>query len=369
VAEDRIRRARALWQPAAPYLNTASYGLPPRPAWEELQAALADWREGKTTWEPWGESTARARNAWARLVGVSPERVATGSTVSQLVGYVAAAIPDGARVVAPKVDFTSLLFPFLAQEHRGVEVETVPLDRLAETIDSRTTAVAFSAVQSATGAVADLDAVAAAAREHGALTIVDATQACGWLPFDASRFDAVICAAYKWLLAPRGTAFLALGDGLLERVRPLAPGWWAGEDPHASYYGPPLRLATGARRLDTSPAWFSWVGTAPALELLEELGLEAIHAHDIALANRFRAGVDLPPSDSAIVSTSLPGAAERLERAGIRAAVRASSLRVSFHVYNTEADVDAALEALIGPAQSLAVHASLHARAQGLLDG
>lgn len=156
----------------------------------------------------------------------------------------------------------------------------------------------------------------------------------------------MICAAYKWLLSPRGTAFLALGDELLERVRPLAPGWWAGEDPHASYYGPPLRLASGARRLDTSPAWFSWVGTAPALELLEELGVEEIHAHDVALANRFRAGLDLPPGDSAIVSTSLPGAAERLERAGIRAAVRASSLRVSFHVYNTEADVDDALQAL-----------------------
>jgi selenocysteine lyase/cysteine desulfurase len=346
VVDERIRRAQRLWQPAAPYLNTASYGLPPEPAWNELQAALADWREGRTTWEPWGESTVRAREAWARLVGVSPERVAIGSTVSQLVGYVAAAIPDGARVVAPEVDYTSLLFPFLAQSHRGVEVETVPLERLADAIDARTTAVAFSAVQSATGEVADLDAVVAAARSHGALTIVDATQACGWLPFDASRFDAVACAAYKWLLAPRGTAFLALGEDLLERVRPLAPGWWAGEDPHQSYYGPPLRLASSARRLDTSPAWFSWVGTAPALELLEELGVEAIHAHDVGLANRFRAGLELAPGDSAIVTTSLPGAAESLERAGIRAAVRAGSLRVSFHVYNTEADVDAALGAL-----------------------
>ena len=129
-------------------------------------------------------------------------------------------------------------------------------------------------------------------------------------------------------------------------MRPLAPGWWAGEDPHESYYGPPLRLASSARRLDTSPAWFSWVGAAPALELLEELGVEAIQDHDVALANRFRAGLGLPPGDSAIVSTSMPDAAERLERAGIRAAVRASSLRVSFHVYNTEADVDAALDAL-----------------------
>jgi selenocysteine lyase/cysteine desulfurase len=346
VTDERIGRARALWTPAAPYLNTASYGLPPRPAWDALEAALEDWRHGRTSWEPWSESTQRAREGFARLLGVDARNVAAGGSVSQLIGLVAASLPDGARVVAPEGDFASLLFPFLAHAHRGVTVRTVPLERLADAVDSRTTAVAFSAVQSAGGAVADLDAVSAAAREHGALTVVDATQAVGWLPLDGARFDAVACAAYKWLMSPRGTAFLALGEALVEEVRPLAAGWWSAEDPDGDYYGPPLRLAPTARRLDTSPAWFSWVGTAPALEVVEEVGVAAIQAHDVALANRFRAGLGLPPGDSAIVSTSLPGAAERLERAGIRAAVRASALRVSFHVYNTEADVDAALEAL-----------------------
>jgi selenocysteine lyase/cysteine desulfurase len=346
VSADRIRRAQPLWQPAGPYLNTASFGLPPQPAWDALQAALGDWREGRTSWEPWGESTGRARAAFARLLGVEPERVATSNAVSQLIGLVAASIPDGSRVLAPEIDFSSLLFPFLAHADRGVRLRTVPLDRLAEAVDRDTDVVAFSAVQSATGEVADLDGVVAAAREHGAITVLDATQACGWLPLDGSRFDAVACAAYKWLLSPRGTAFLALGEELLERIRPLAPGWWAGEDPHATYYGPPLRLAADARRLDTSPAWFSWIGAAPALELLEQIGIDAIRDHDVALANRFRGGVGLPPGDSAIVSTSIPDAAERLREAGILASVRASSLRVSFHVYNTEADVDAALEAL-----------------------
>jgi selenocysteine lyase/cysteine desulfurase len=346
MTDGRILQAQSLWEPAVPYLNTASFGLPPRPAWEALQEALEDWHSGRTSWEHWGEETDRARAGFARLLGVDPDRVATGATVSQLVGLVAATLPDRARVVAPEVDFASLLFPFLAQADRGVDVTLVPVSRLAESIDSRTTAVAFTAVQAATGEVADLEAVAAAAEQHGVLTIVDATQACGWLPLDGARFDAVACAAYKWLLSPRGSAFLALGEKLVDRVTPFGPGWFAGEDPHATYYGPPLRLAATARRLDASPAWFSWVGTAPALELLQEIGIEAIRAHDVALANRFRAGLDLAPGDSAIVSASLPGAADRLARAGIQAATRENSLRVAFHVYNTEADVDAALEAL-----------------------
>ena len=141
---------------------------------------------------------------------------------------------------------------------------------------------------------------------------------------------------------------MTVSERLLDRVVPHSAGWYAGEDPHASYFGPPLRLAASARRLDVSPAWFCWVGTAPVLELIEQLGVEAIHAHDLALANRFRAGLDLEPSDSAIVSVDIPDALVRLERAGIVAALRGGRLRTSWHVYNTEADVDRVLEALAG---------------------
>ena len=119
----------------------------------------------------------------------------------------AAALPDRSRVVAPEADFASALFPWLAQAHRGVEVRTVPLDRLVESIDRRTDAVVFSLVQSVDGAVVDYPAVVAAAREHDALVVVDATQACGWLPFDASVADAVVTSGYKWLMTPRGAAF------------------------------------------------------------------------------------------------------------------------------------------------------------------
>lgn len=343
-----IDEARLLWDPEPGWLNTASYGLPPSPGWDALQSALQTWRHGRRSWEEWDESTARARAAFARLVNVDTSTVAVGSTVSELVGLVAASLPDGARVVVPEIEFTSNLFPWLVHADRGVEVATVPVDRIADAVDQGTTAVALSAVQSATGEVADLDTVADAARAVGAMTVVDATQAVGWLPLDASRFDAVACTGYKWLASPRGSAFLTVGDRLREHIRPLSAGWYAGEDVHESYYGPPLRLSAEARRLDVSPAWFSWVGTAPALELLESIGVDQINTYNVDLANRFRAGLGLPLSDSAIVSTTFPDAERLLARAGIRAATRAGAIRASFHLYTTQADVDAALDALVG---------------------
>jgi selenocysteine lyase/cysteine desulfurase len=331
-----------LWQGARGYLNTATYGLPPRPAWEALQAVLADWREGRTSWEGWNDATNEARETWARLVHVPADQVAAGATVSELVGLLAAAFPRR-RVLSTTDDFASLLFPWLVNE---ADMRVVPVRELADAVDGQTDVVAFSAVQSSNGEVADLDAVASAARAHGAITVVDATHAVGWLPLDASKFDAVACAGYKWLLTPRGTAYLYVAPELLEHVRPLHAGWFSSDEPYKSYFGLPLRLAGSARRLDTSPAWFSWVAAVPTLETLEEIGIERIHAHDVALANRFRAGLGLDPSDSAIVSTDIEGAEEKLARAGIRAAVRAGSLRASFHVYNTEDDADAAIDAL-----------------------
>jgi selenocysteine lyase/cysteine desulfurase len=341
-------QAQALWRPERVYLNTASFGLPPTPVLEALDAAHADWRAGRTSWEGWGDETEAARAAFARLCDVPADRVAVGSIVSALVGLVAAALPDGARVVIAEGEFTSLLFPFLVHADRGVEVVEVPVPRVAEAVDAGTTLVAVSAVQSATGEVADLHAIAAAAAHHGSSTLIDATQAVGWLPIDAGRFDAVVCGAYKWLCSPRGTSFMAVGEDFAERLRPLHAGWYAGESVHESYYGSPLRLARSARRFDVSPAWQAWIGTRPALETLEQIGINAINEHDVALANRFRAGLGLPPGNSAIVSAAVPRAAERLERARIMASTRAGSLRCSFHVYNTEADVDAALDALIG---------------------
>ncbi|MEU8265455.1 aminotransferase class V-fold PLP-dependent enzyme [Micromonospora sp. NPDC048999] len=343
-----LEQARKLWQPEPGWLNTASYGLPPEPGWVALQDALADWRVGRISWEGWGEAAERARTAFAGLVGVAPADVAIGSTASQLLAPVAAGLPPGATVVVPEVEFTSNLFPWLVQRERGVRVRTVPLAGLVDAIDADTDLVAFSLVQSSDGSVAPYEEIVAAARAHGALVAVDATQACGWLPFAAGAADAVVVSAYKWLMAPRGTAFAYLAPALRERLRPDAAGWYAGQDPHASYYGPPLRLADDARRFDISPAWFSYVGAAPALELLAEIGLPAVREHDVALANRFLAGLGRPPGDSAIVTVEVPGAAEKLARAGVRAAVRAGRVRASFHLYTTEEDVDRALDALTG---------------------
>jgi selenocysteine lyase/cysteine desulfurase len=343
-----LAQARKEFEPAGVYVNTASIGLPPRRVVDALHDAIDTWRTGRAEAAGYDELVRRARQRFAGLVGTTPDHVAVGNQVSTFTGLVASALPDGARVVVAEEDFTSVLFPFLAHADRGVRVQSVPLAGLVEAIRAGIDLVAVSAVQSADGRLVPggLDALAAAAGRHGCLTYVDATQAVGWLPFEADRFDFVSCAAYKWLLSPRGTAFGVIRPERLGMLRPVHAGWYAGDDPWTSIYGPPLRLAKDARRLDISPAWLAWAGTVPALELLAEVGVPAIHRHDLALANALRARLGLPPGDSAIVSVAVEGALQRLHAAQIKASVRAGAVRISFHLHNTDADVEAVARAL-----------------------
>ncbi|MDQ0382418.1 aminotransferase class V-fold PLP-dependent enzyme [Amycolatopsis thermophila] len=322
------------------YLNTPSIGVPPATVAEEVAAAVARWRSGGDQpgdFEPYVE---RARRAFADLVGVPAERVAIGSAVAQMLAMVAAGLPEGARVLTASGEFTSTTFPFAA---RGARITEVPLAELPGAVRGHDL-VTVSVAQSADGALADLDALRAECEAAGVPVALDATQAAGWMPLELDWADWVVAGGYKWLLSPRGCAWLAVHPRVAERTTPVAASWYAGEDPWQTTYGMPLRLARGARRFDLSPVWFSHVGAAAALPYLASLDLAAVRAHDVKLADTLLTRLGLPERGSAIVA--LDADPQALTRAGIVASARAGKARVGFHLYNTEDDVERLLDAL-----------------------
>jgi selenocysteine lyase/cysteine desulfurase len=328
------------------YLAACTLGIPATATVEALTRDLDRWRTGGSTAAEYTAVVERARGHAATLLGATTDRVAVGSQASVFVALAAASAPAGARVVVVDGDFSSVVAPFLA---RGdLDVHHVPLDRLADAVTPSTWLVAFSLVQSATGEIADAASVIAAARSVDALVLVDTTQATGWLRTDGLDADIVVCHAYKWLSAPRGAAFMAVSDRALGELVPLTAGWYSGEDPWASCYGPELYLAAGARRFDVSPAWHAWVGAEAALELAAGLDLEAVRRHDVGLADAFRERLDLPPSASAIASWPDPEGCDlaSLTAAGLTASGRAGRARVAFHLWNDEEDVELAAAAL-----------------------
>lgn len=337
-----IEQAQRGFSPAGNYLNTATFGLPPRASWDALQSALTGWRDGTADPASYDEPLGRARAAYGELAGVEPGLIAVGSQVSVFAGMVAVWLPTNSDVLIAEGEFTSLTFPFFACGHR---VREVPLERIADEVRPDTALVAVSAVQSADGRIADLDAL----RATGVRVLLDTTQSAGWLPIDASQYAFTIAGGYKWLLTPRGTAFFTVQPEYLDALTPLNANWYAGPSPWTSIYGSPLRLAEDARRFDLSPAWHCWVAAAPALELLRDVGVEAIHAHNTSLAAAFREATGLAPSDSAIVSAEADEKVpELMAQAGIVAAVRAGRLRMAFHLTTTMDDMARAADVLGG---------------------
>ncbi len=324
------------------YLDTANVGLPSRATASALRAAVDDWAFGRVDPAALDGPVDRMRAAYARIVAGEAADVTLAGSVSQVVGMVAASLPVGARVLAAEGDFASVLFPFMADGR--LDVTLVPFEHLLEAVRPGIDLVAVSAVQSSDGRVMDLDALASGARIAGVRTLIDASHAAGWLPMRASDFDVVVCAAYKWLMAPRGIALAAVNPRATW-LRPVNASWYGTDEPWNNLYGPPMHLSATARRFDTSPPWQLVEAGAVALEFLAGLSRRDVRDYSVGLANQFRDAVGMAASDSTIVS--LAGVDPRqLADAGVRCSGRGGRSRLSFYLYNDLSDVKAAARAL-----------------------
>ena len=350
------REIVALFSPApgTTFLDTATYGLPPAPTIRVLEEALRGWRGGTAHWaEDWDREAEFSRRLFAQLIHGSTSEVSLMPAVSVATGIVATGVAPGGEVLLAEGDFTSVMYPFLDAQRRGLlRVREAPLDRLAEAVTKDTSMVAVSLVQSADGAVADLEAIADSAREAGARLYVDGSQALGMMPVDvgAMGIDYLSCGAYKWLCCPRGVAFLYVREALWDAISPVAASWRAGDGPYGRYYGSPLALASDAARFDVSLAWHPWVGARPSLETLLEIDDDERFALARAPVLRLAELLELPSPDSSILSVPVRDSAqagEALRAAGVKAAVRTGGqIRVSSHFYNAVADAERAAEVL-----------------------
>jgi selenocysteine lyase/cysteine desulfurase len=332
---------------------------------DALRRVQREWETGEFAWTGWEAEAHATRSLFADLINADPEEVALVSAVSYSASAVAASLPVG-RVVVGTREFRSNYYPWIALADRGFDVTTVeatdddvvPTDALIEAIDDDTVLVAVSEVQSINGYRVDLPRLIEAAHRRGARVFVDSCQSLGAIRHDVqeSGADFVATHGYKWLLSPRAAAWLYVRRDRLDEIRPFTLSWQTPEDPYAEYYGGPLDIPKSARKLDVSLAWFSWPGARAALELLHSLDREAVERRALELAALFRTGAEelgfrITPQElpSQIVGVAVPdanGLSERLREHHVVAAVRGGFLRIGFHAFNDEGDVERGLAAL-----------------------
>jgi selenocysteine lyase/cysteine desulfurase len=331
---DPIVRSLFAPAPGSTYLDTATYGLPPRTTVEVMERALAAWQSGQGNWiEDWDQPSDRCRTDFATLIGTEPTNIAYIPAASVGAGVVAVSLRPGDEVVVPVDEFTSTLYPLLVAAERGAKIREVRFEELAESIGPGTHLVAFSLVQMQTGKTADLAAICARAAEVGA----------------QPQIDYLVCAGYKHLLSPRGTAYFHVRPDRWDALEAHNANWRAADQPFNRYFGGPLSLSSSAARFDVSRAWLPWLGASESLRLLASWKDSDLFPAVRRLADRLAEGVGIARPGSSLVCVPASNTEEArvaLREAGIKASVRGDSVRFAPHVYNTEADIDRAIEVM-----------------------
>jgi selenocysteine lyase/cysteine desulfurase len=342
-------------------------GCPPgaTPVIEAVRRCLDEWEAGRSSWMDWDQVPDTARTEIAGWLNVSPANIALVDSVSHAAAQVAAGLPAGSRVLVTEGEFRSNLLPWQGAQSRGISVTTVPLgppgtttERVCAALRQGADLLAISTCVSSTGNRPDLAEIARVARANGVRIFVDATQSLGVIQLDIAAIqpDYLAAHAYKWMFAPRGCAWLYVGDGCLDQLVPIAPGWHSAQHPHDEYFGPLASYPDAARRLDGGRPWLPWIGGLAAFQTLNRLDPAEVEGRALALSEKARAGLvelgipvrpsELPsqivrmtPVNSADLVSHLVGA--RIQCSGGRA-----GLRVGFHGFNDEEDLDRLLAAV-----------------------
>lgn len=361
------------------YVNSCSQGALSLDVEAALQAFVDSWHDRGSPWDRWVGEVERLRTGAAAAIGAAADEVAVMPSASTAIAAIATALPfDRARraVVLGDFEFPTMAHGWLAQQRRGAAIVRVPargdvlaLDDYAARIDDGTAIVPAAHVCFRNGYRLDIAGLAALCRERGALCMIDDYQHTGTAPLDvhALGIDVLVTGSLKYLLGPSGIAFLYVRRPLIERLEPLTTGWFGRIDPFAFALGP-LDWATTARRFEAgTPPVPNAYAAAAGLDLLQRVGPEAVEAQIARLTARMIAGARArgfalatsgdPARRGPLVvvqATDAGRLAARLEARGIIASARGDGLRVSFHAYNDDGDVDAVLAALEDAAELVA---------------
>lgn len=357
------------------YLNCAYMGPLPKASREAGESAAGrKARPWEITPRDFFTETETARELFARLIGATAEDIAIVPAASYGVAVAAAnlKLPPGRRALVLAHQFPSNLFAWQELAAReGGEVLTVPRPEdgdwttaILASIDERTAIVALPHCHWTDGGLLDLARIGARVREVGAALVIDATQSVGALPLDVAAVqpDFLVAATYKWLLGPYSYGFLYVAPRH-QRGRPIEHNWISrgGSEDFARLVDYRSDFQPGARRFDVGER--SNFALAPvAIASLRQLHAWGVPEIQTTLRRRTEGiaarahNLGLTAAPSALraghfLGLRFPGAvpdglAERLAEARVYVSVRGPAMRITPHLYNTDADIDRLFEVL-----------------------
>jgi len=336
------------------YLNTASSGLIPKQIvqWRH-QHDLQFMEEASVFRDTHKAHIWEIKSAVANQFSYKKERVALVPNFSMGLNILLEGIPKGQKILLIEGDYPSINWPV---EFRDFDISFVTLDEHLE--DNLATAFQkekpdvfmCSMVQYISGVLLDLDFLKQLKNQYSnTLFIGDGTQFFGTRDFNFqnSAFDIVGASAYKWMLSGYGNGFFLLKEGVEDRIFPSTIGFNSAD----AVFGNKNKINIVGRLEPGHQDTLNFGSLKKAIELQESIGFNAISeylsAFSITIKERLSATGRLP---SWIEKRSLHSNIfnihgdqqlyEKLKNENIITSLRGNGIRVSFHWYNTEEDLE-----------------------------
>jgi kynureninase len=359
------------WRPEFPILGTSTYlisnslGAMPRGTAANLARYAEVWAtRGVRAWEEgWWEMPVAVGNQLAPIIGAAKNTVTMHQNVTIAEAVILSCfepVGNRNRIVCERENFPSVMY-FYARQH-GLELVTVPYEKLVDAIDERTLLVPTSHVLFKSSYLQDARAITEKAHQVGARVVLDCFQSAGVVPFNVAQLgvDFAVGGCLKWLCGGPGNGWLYVRPDLIDTLEPRFTGWMAHEKPFA-FDGPPIRYAGGPMRfLNGTPQIPALYAAQEGLRIVNEVGVATIRAHSAALTSYLLEKVlelgwpSLTPRDvnrrSGTVCTNPPDA-EAISRELLRNNFIIdwrpdAGIRISPHFYNTMEECDAVIAEL-----------------------
>ncbi len=355
------------------YLNNAGVAPPSVRVLEALESF-----HGEHARFGWKQTGARHRDVGPRikailsdLIRCPPERIALTHNTSEGMSIIAQGLSwqPGDGILGLDEEYPANVYPWMNLESRGVRFIRVKpthteedAQRLIEKIDHRIRLVSVSRVDWCTGAVLDLAALGRACRDSGTLLVADMAQALGIVELDPERMGiaAMAGSAWKWLMGPVGLGIFTCSENFMNQIELSFVGTDTVRTKSLLDYD--FTPKGDASRFEFSTANYNdWVYFLASLELLREIGFQAVRERILFLKSYLRDGLSRkgyeirgaqPAREESGIIAFMPkgrsahAEAARLASESIIVMERSGAVRISPHIYNNEEDLDRLLHCL-----------------------
>jgi cysteine desulfurase/selenocysteine lyase len=317
------------------------------------------------------------REKACRLMNAKPEEIAFVGPTSLALSFVAGGLKFRRmdNVLIYQDDYPSNVYPWMTLADRGVEVRYLNTRQIGEIrlkdiqgqVDENTRLVALASCHFLAGHRIDLDRIGKFLRERGILFCVDAIQTLGIFPTNAANADFMAADAHKWLLGPCAAGLMYVRKEAQDQLLPTTHGWHNIRCPNYVAQEK-LNYRLDARRYEAGTAnLVGLAGLGAALDMLLEVGIENVATEAVrkrawiapALQKK---GYEVLNANSAAEnqgamisffksSADLPAIHQKLKDANILISLRGDRsgrklLRISPHFYNTDAEIQRAIQML-----------------------